>query len=197
VRGFDPIQSCRCCSKRFEAQHRARSPLYAPVILFHDVVEVFRSINSDLSRRTNIPERGIHCVETSFVGAAFVDRTRARQPVRRNRFGQKTQSSCFIAMRGQHEIKGLAIAIYGAIQVAPFAAHFHIGLIEAPRRSSLHLTFLRGLGQSGCVFHDPTVQRRMINLDATLRQDFFQISIRDDITDVEKDRVQDDVSWKL
>jgi len=89
-------------------------------------------------------------------------------------------------MLGQHENKCLAVPIYGAIKIAPFAADFHIGLIETPRRCRWHLSFLRKFGQSGCVFHDPMVERHMVDPYTTLRQNFFEISIRDGVADVEK-----------
>ncbi len=44
------------------------------MVLLNDIVEVFRSVNSDPSRGPNVPERSIHSIQPRSNGATFVDR---------------------------------------------------------------------------------------------------------------------------
>ena len=48
---FDPNSRVLCGAKRFEPQHGPCHPLHAPMILFHDVVEVFHLTDGNIRYR--------------------------------------------------------------------------------------------------------------------------------------------------
>ena len=167
------------------------------MILFHDVVQILRPVDPDPAVRASPPKGRIHPRQACGVRPALVDGAGPRQPVRGDRFRQKAQRCRFIAMFRQHEIKGLSVPINGAIKIAPIPAHLHIGLVQAPGWCCSSLAPLRHSGQRRGVFHDPAVQRRMVDADATLSQNLFGVTIGHGVPDVEEDCMQDHIPREL
>jgi hypothetical protein len=45
--------------------------------------------------------------------------------------------------------------------------------------------------------HDPSVERRMVNLHPTLRHDLLEVAVQHPVSQVEEDSMQDDVLWEV
>jgi hypothetical protein len=92
-------------------------------------------------------------------------------------------------MLRRHEIKGFTEFIDSAIEIGPFAFDLDIGLVHPPGAAGFGFAPLGLTGNQGRIFHDPSVQHRVVNGNAALGHNLFQITIGNRISHVEKYRV--------
>lgn len=89
----------------------------------------------------------------------------------------------------QHEIKRFDELVDRAIEIHPLTLHFHICLIHTPRTIHSALSIWRCFRHEPGIFSHPSVQRCMIQIDASFGHDFFQIPVGDTVARVEEDGV--------
>ena len=105
----------------FEAEHWSCNSFDETMILFHDIVEVFRLDNADDLARPREFEDNVDALQTSEIGAALVDHNAFWDTVGANGAFEKPSGGSRIAVLSQHKFKGLAVAIDSAVQVGPLA----------------------------------------------------------------------------
>ena len=109
---------------------RPDQPLYSPVILFHDVIEIL-----DLPQFGEAPEPLVllHVSHRLGIGGVLVDRNGARiDRVRPSQcFPEEALGGLGIAPGAEPEINGLAAAVDRPVQVA--ALDLDVGLVDPPR----------------------------------------------------------------
>jgi len=81
------------------------------VVLFNDVVKIFRPPDSDQPTPAAHHEQAVHVEQTSRVRSTFVDDDRARPAVIADRFHEERSSCGFVAALRQHEIKGFPLLV--------------------------------------------------------------------------------------
>ncbi len=191
VSNLDPGDGGGGAMERFEAQHRRSDALDEAVVLFKNVIQVFDLQDFDEGPFPGELQDHVRCLQTSQIGATLVDDNPIWHAVRVDRLLKEPSGSGQVAALGEQEIKGFAISINGAVKVGPSAFDLDVGLVHPP---GLGCRALSGLGcgrDQRRILHHPPVQRGMVDGHAALGHDFFKVSVRDGIADVEKHGMQD------
>jgi len=115
--------------ERLEAQHRRSDAFDEAMVLFKNVVQLFDLQDFDEGPCPGELQDHGHCLQTSKIGAAFVDDHPIRHAVRTDCPFEESLGSSRVTALEQHEIKGLTISIDGAIKVGPLAPNLDIGLV--------------------------------------------------------------------
>ena len=108
VCGLNPSQCCCRRMEGFEAEHWSCNSFDETMILFHDIVEVFRLDNADDPAHPREFEDNVDALQTSEIGAALVDHNAFRDTVGANGAFEKPSGGSRIAVLSQHKFKGLA-----------------------------------------------------------------------------------------
>ena len=119
--------------ERFEAEHLPCDALDKTMVLFNDIVEIFRPPDSDQPTPTTHHEQAVHVEETSCVRSTFVDNNFVWPAVIADGLCEKRCRCGFVTSLGEHEIKGFPRLVDRSVQICPLALNFDIGLIHAPR----------------------------------------------------------------
>ncbi|MFT5267008.1 MAG: hypothetical protein ACI88C_000430, partial [Acidimicrobiales bacterium] len=93
------------------------------------------------------------------------------------------------------DVDDLAVLVQGPVDVTPDTGNFHVGLVHEPPIADSVTTRPRRVDQQRREALDPPVNRDVINLDPTFGQEFFHVLIRQAITPVPADRLQDHLRW--
>ena len=118
-----------------EAEHGPGSGLDTPMILFDQIVQVFRRSQLGALPCLVLVWNFTHCSMRSGI-AIKRDADRWAQ-LRAKRFAEKGLGRCHIPLRTQSEVDGVAIPVDSAIQVDPTATDLQIRLVNAPRATAL------------------------------------------------------------
>ena len=102
-----------------------------------------------------------------------------------------------IPLGRQQEVHGGAGFIDRPIQIFPGPFDLHIGLVQSPAGTNPALAGAKLLIQQRGVFHDPTIERGMVNLDAALFQHFLKLPIADWICHIPADAPEDHLTFKM
>jgi hypothetical protein len=89
-------------------------------------------------------------------------------------------------MLRQHEIKGFAVLVNGAMKIHPLAFDLDIGLVHPPGAAGFGFSALRSQGNKRRIFHDPPIQCRMVEVDPAFGHNLFQVTAGNRISDIEK-----------
>ena len=114
----------------FEAQHWSCNSFDEAVVLFNDIVEIFRLNNTDDPATPRELEDDVDTLQTSKISAALVDDNAFRDTVGGNGTLEKPTCGSRVAVLREHEFKGLAVAIDSAVQISPLATHSDVGFIS-------------------------------------------------------------------
>ena len=94
----------------------------------------------------------------------------------------------------RHEnVDHLAVLIDRPVHVSPHASDFHIRLVDEPADTGCVSARAGGLDGQGGEVLDPAVQRDMVDLDSTLREQLLEIPVRQPETQIPPDRQQDHI----
>ena len=85
-------QGGRCGSERLEPFHLTRQTLDEAVVLFNDVVQIFRLDDFDAQRDAEQVEKIVHRVQSRFVGPTLVDDDTIGHAVRAECFPEEVVS---------------------------------------------------------------------------------------------------------
>lgn len=186
VSHFDAIQGrCRRL-KGFEAFHGAGHLLDKPVILLNHVVEVFNLQGLDQPEPSMQQQQPVDVLQSCQVRTTLVDDDLFGPTIVLDRAGEEGAGRSLITVLRQHEIKGFSEFIDSAVEIGPLAFDLDIGLVHSPGTTGRGVATLGLSGNKRRIFHDPSVQRRMVNGNAALSHNLLQITIGDCISDVEK-----------
>ena len=94
------------------------------------------------------------------------------------------------------DVDDLAVLVQGPVDVAPDTGNFHVGLVYEPPVADSVTTRPGRIDQQRREALDAPVDRDVINLDPTFGQEFFHVLIRQAITPVPADRLQDHLRWE-
>ena len=94
-------------------------------------------------------------------------------------------------MGGQQKIDRRAVLVDGAVEGAPLAADFHIGLVDADRAAMRLTETTQALFDHRRVGQNPAVDSRVIDVEAALGEQAFEIAIAQGVTQVPADRLDD------
>jgi len=180
-----------------EGHHWFGDPFDKAVILFKDLVEVFDL--PDFNERTGSREfqDRVDSLKASQIGAAFVNDKPLGNAVSCNGFLEKTPRRGQIATFRQHEIKGLAIAVDGPIQIGPFTPNLEIGLVNAPGARCAALAHLSLRGDLRRVPNNLPVQCCMVDGYPTFGQNFLKITIGNGVAHVKEYGIKDDAFGEM
>ena len=127
---FDAGDRNRRVPKSLEAEHWTQTKLDGSMVLFNQIIEVFR--RSQLG-----PIAASMCGEElpgrSVRSLIAIERDGARQPaLALKRPPKEGFRGSDIPLGAQQEIDGLSIAVDGAIEVSPATLDLHVSFIDAP-----------------------------------------------------------------
>ena len=127
---FDAGYRNRRVSKTFEPQHRTQPKLDRSMVLFNQIIEVFR--------RSNLSPIAASMCGKKLPGRSMrsriaIERNGARQAaLALERPPEESLRSSDVPLGAQEEIDGLFIAVNGAIEISPATLNFHVSFIDAP-----------------------------------------------------------------
>jgi hypothetical protein len=142
------------------------------MILLYDIIQVF-----DLPDGDGRAVRLIIAFDRGFIGVTAVNRDRFGEPVAADRLLQKPQCGLGVAVLGEQKVDRLAVLIDRPIQLAPLAFDLDVRLVHPPANPHRTLPAMKRFFQQGTVFHDPALDRRMVDRDPTLLHQFFDMPI--------------------
>ena len=114
----------------FEAEHGTCNSFDEPVVLFNDVVEIFRLHNADDPTNPRELEDDVDTLQSSKISATFVDDNALGDTVGGNGTLEKPAGCSRVAVLRQHEFKGLTVAVDRAVQICPFTTHSDVGFVS-------------------------------------------------------------------
>jgi hypothetical protein len=79
------------------------------------------------------------------------------------------------------------------VDVAPAASHFHIGFVYLPAVPDRVPAGPGRLAQQRCEPHDPAVDGDVVDLDAALGEQFFDVAVGEAKAEVPADRQHDHI----
>jgi len=92
-------------------------------------------------------------------------------------FEQESFGGQFISVRGQQKVNGLAFFVNGSIQIVPFTFDIDLGLIHSPAGANSFLPFPELNFEDRSIFDNPSLNRSVIELNASFFHVFFDITI--------------------
>ena len=105
---------------------------------------------------------------------------------------------CRVARRREVEVDRVPVLIDGPVQIGPLAADLHVGLVDAPAGRAWPAPLpAEPLLDLGRVPLNPTVDRRMVDHDATLAHHLLEIAIAHPIAAVPSDRPEHDLTLEV
>lgn len=113
--------------KCFEAQHRARAPFDAPVVLLDDVVQIFALTQLDIGAGISFD-----AFNSCRVGAAFVDSDLLREVIQVDGPLQKAPRCSQVPLGSEQEVDRIALTIDSAIPAFSFTSYLDTGLVHRP-----------------------------------------------------------------
>jgi hypothetical protein len=142
------------------------------MILLHNVVEIL-----DLTDGNRGAVLGIVALDGRFVGRTPVDGNLLRHPVAVDRLFQKAERRRLISVLRQEKVNGLPRLIHCTIEIVPLAFNLDVRLIHAPAEPHRPLPAMKRRFQQGTVFHDPTLNGRVVDRHATFLHEFFDVPV--------------------
>ena len=91
------------------------------------------------------------------------------------------------------------VAVYGPVQISPFATDFDVGFIQMPGTQVGRMTPV----PSQALFHfrgialNPTINRGVVNIDAPFSQHFLEFAIADAVFTIPANSPEDDFTLKM
>ncbi|UOA16901.1 hypothetical protein DSM109990_03788 (plasmid) [Sulfitobacter dubius] len=113
-----------------------------------------------------------------------------------DRVVQKSFSGLRVPSCGEAKIDHLIVRVDSPPQVAPLAAHPHIGLINVPIDAGPTQKLLRSFGQFRSEFLNPAIYRRSINSDPALCEQIHHVLVGQWVAQLPPHRAKDDVARK-
>ena len=159
------------------------------MVLLNHVVEVFDLANLDQPEPSLQKQLPVDALQSCQVHATLVDDDLFGPTIVLDYASEEAVGGRRIAVLEKHEIKGLAEFVDSTVEIDPLAFDLNIGLIHSPGAAGRGFAAMSLVGNKRRLFHDPSVQRRVVNGNAALGHDFFQITIRHGVSDVEKHSV--------
>ena len=105
-----------------------------------------------------------------------------------DRSAQEPQRRFAIPLGRQQEVHRGGGFVYGPVEIFPGASDLHIGLIQPPSGAARPLAGTELTVQLGRVFDDPAIERRMVNLDASLFHHLLELlPVADRVGDIPPD----------
>ena len=80
---------------------------------------------------------------------------------------------------GDEDVDHLAVLVDGAVHVAPDTAHPQVGLIDEPAATDRMPTGVGGVDQLGGEALDPSVDRDVVDGDASSGEEFLDVAVRE------------------
>lgn len=92
-------------------------------------------------------------------------------------FEQESFGSQLVTVRCQQEVNGLAFFVNGSIQIVPFTFDLDVGLIHSPAGANSFLPFPELNFEDRSIFDNPSLNRSVVELNASFFHVFFDITI--------------------
>src|ERR1039457_2232432 len=179
-----------------EALLGVHSTFDGSMILFENVVQVLhRSVSTAGAQRPFLftvgDRRAVNRCQIS------VDHSRLGMGSIAERLAKQALGSIGVAKRRQQEIDGGSPGIDGPVQVAPATLHADVGFVDSPRLVCRLEMLSQSLLQLRAVILHPAPDRCVIDIEATLLQQFLNIAQRKRIAKIPPDRTEYEAGFGL
>jgi len=139
---------------------------------FDDVIQIFNL--ADCNRGAVLL---IVALDRRFVGRAAINNNLlGHATMTANRLDQKLLGGWFVTLLGEQKVNGFTVLVNGTIEICPLALHFNIRLIHASTGPHRALAAVKCLLELWTVFHHPTIDRGMIDVNPTLLHEFLDMT---------------------
>src|ERR1017187_9224113 len=118
---------------------------------------------------------------------------RPTRRIRHQRLSEERLRRRYATIPTRQKIDALALLVYSSIQVVPFAANGDVRLVYPPRRTDAARVPIPALLELGDIPNDPSQNRRVRDLDTTLRHHRHEISVAQPVGDIPADAKLNDV----
>jgi hypothetical protein len=94
----------------------------------------------------------------------------------RQGLAEQALGSLQVTVIAEEELNRVANAVDGAVQIRPATADLDVGFVDMALSGDPTLSTVEALEQQRREMHDPAVDRRMVEADATPRRHLFQVA---------------------
>jgi hypothetical protein len=98
-----------------------------------------------------------------------------------------------VSLRGDEHVDDLSELVDGSVDVAPLAGDLHIRLVDLPAVADSMAARLGGVGQQRGEAEHPPVDSHVVDLDATLGEQFLDVTVGQPEAQVLADSDDDDI----
>ena len=194
VHEFDTSDGDRGVSEPLQAEHWTQAKLDRSMILFNEVVQIFRRSNlgprvtllfEEFTRR---PMRSLISIERDFVRQA----TLARERPPEKRFGGGD-----ISFGAKQEIHSFSRLVDGAVEIDPTPLDLDVGLVDAPRSAGLASEAVPPFFELWNIALDPAHDRRMSQRQSAFGHHFHEIPKAELVSQIPTHTENDDLPVEM
>src|SRR5664280_1414394 len=159
----------------FEAPHRAKSCLEAPVVSFDSVVGVLGGV-MERSRQEFCyhSDQGVGPVSRDLDWLAMGGDRRGEEPCR----------SLQVSLLGHEHVDDLPILVNGPVDVSPGPRHLHVSLIDEPVTADAVAAWAGRVDEQGRESLNPSEQGHMVDLDTPFGEEFLKVPVGQSVAQV-------------
>jgi hypothetical protein len=101
-----------------------------------------------------------------------------------------------VAPRGDEDVDDLPELVDGPVDVPPVASDLHVGLVDLPAIADAVAAGPGGVGQQRREPLHPSIDRHVVDLDAALGEEFFEVAVGQAEAQVPADREHNHLGWE-
>ncbi len=171
-----------------EAPHRSEPRLQPPVICLNPVIAIL--LGAVPRRRQQLIQDGQ--IRRRLVGGAL----HRRDLCRADGLLKEPASRHGVSVCADEYVDDLAELVDRSVDIPPAASHLHIGLVDLPAIADAVAAWPRGVGQQWREPLHPAVDGDVVDLDAALGEEFFDVALGQAEAQLPADRNDDDIGWE-
>src|SRR4051812_229656 len=188
--GFEALDGPPRRVEGLEAANPRHGPLDPEVIALDPLLQVLRHIVDWRARQ----QAGFPALrDRGWVGPRTIgpDPVGGEQRLVFQRLAEEALGGLQVALRREQEVDRGAVLVDGAVQIAPLAADLDVCLIDADRAAMGFAEGAQPTFDQGRVGQHPPVQSAVINLQAALPEQLFDVAVAEWVAQIPGDGLQD------
>ena len=189
--GFKALDRTARRVERAEAAYARHGSLHSEVVALDALLQVLGDLVERRARQKAITPRS-HDGRRIGPSAIRTDAVRCEKRLIRQHLAEEALGCVKIPVGGQQKVDRVPVLVDGPVQVAPLAADLDVGLIDLDRAAVRLAKRAQPFLDQWRIGQDPTVQGAVIDLQATLKEEFLDIAVAQRIAQVPGDGLDDE-----
>jgi len=182
-----PSDHDRCDSIGSQTAHRPKSCLESSVIVLDPTIRILLGVMNRVGKQL---------VHNSKQGCSQIGGHLRRSAVGCKHISEELSGGADVASFGHVYVDDLAVLIDRSVHVAAHTCDLDISFVHKPTVAHRVTAWTSGVDQQWCEALYPSVDGDVINLDATLCEEFFDITVGQAVAEVPADSQQDHLRRK-